>query len=203
MYVIDDISLQQSDSTFTPSAIKFINGKDTTTYLTQFHTAGLSKALIDSQQNLGGDTLLAVDTFKHFLPSNDTFRGSRLRAQTLAGVLAIPSPPSFKTKNPRLVASTTTYAPAILSPPVALMSKQTKTSPPGPNSSARTPSMVTLSPPSSAKTYPTRSSTTKPSVSISTAHPSPPHHPSFIPLKTSFFSPTASAPPLLRLRRLR
>ena len=87
LYVIDDISLQQSDSTFTPSAIKFINGKDTTTYLTQFHTAGLSKVLIDLQQNLGGDTLLAVDTFKHFLPSNDTFSGSRLRAQPLAGVI--------------------------------------------------------------------------------------------------------------------
>ena len=109
---------------------------------------------------------------------------------------AIPSPPSFKTGNPKIVASTMTYAPAISSPPVALIQKQTKTSPPGPSFSAHTPSMVTFSPPSSAKIYPTRSSTTKPSVSISTVHPSPPHPPSYITRKTSFFSRTASAPPL-------
>lgn len=36
VYVVDDIFLQLSDSTFTPSAIKTINGKDTTAYLTQF-----------------------------------------------------------------------------------------------------------------------------------------------------------------------
>ena len=39
VYVVDDISLQQSDSTFTPSAIKLINGQNVTTYLTQFAAA--------------------------------------------------------------------------------------------------------------------------------------------------------------------
>ena len=36
---------------------------------------------------MGGDTLLAVDTFKHFFPSNDTFRGSRLRAHPTLDVI--------------------------------------------------------------------------------------------------------------------
>lgn len=57
------------------------------TFLDAAHAAGMSKVLIDLQQNLGGDTLLAVDTFKHFFPSNDTFRGSRLRAQPFADVI--------------------------------------------------------------------------------------------------------------------
>ena len=57
------------------------------TFLDAAHAAGMSKVLIDLQQNLGGDTLLAVDTFKHFFPSDDTFRGSRLRAQPFADVI--------------------------------------------------------------------------------------------------------------------
>ncbi|KAM0798969.1 hypothetical protein BDR22DRAFT_857304 [Usnea florida] len=56
-------------------------------FLDTAHNAGLSKVLIDLQQNLGGETLLAVDTFKRFFPSNDTFRGSRLRAQPFANVI--------------------------------------------------------------------------------------------------------------------
>ena len=65
---------------------------------------GLTKIVIDLQQNLGGDTLLAVDTFRHvksssvamvdlslsrfqFFPSIDPFRGSRLRAHPTADVL--------------------------------------------------------------------------------------------------------------------
>ena len=56
-------------------------------FLDAAHAAGLLKVLIDLQQNLGGDTLLAIDTFKHFFPSNDTFRGSRLRAQPFADVI--------------------------------------------------------------------------------------------------------------------
>ena len=43
--------------------------------------------LIDLQQNLDGDTLLAIDTFKHFFPSNDTFRDNRLRAHPQADVI--------------------------------------------------------------------------------------------------------------------
>ena len=56
-------------------------------FLNASHAAGMQKILVDLQQNLGGDTLLAIDTFKHFFPSNDTFRGSRLRAQPQADVL--------------------------------------------------------------------------------------------------------------------
>ena len=39
MYLVDDISLQQSDATFTPSAIRTVNAQDVTTYLTQFAAA--------------------------------------------------------------------------------------------------------------------------------------------------------------------
>lgn len=56
-------------------------------FLNASHAAGLQKILIDLQQNLGGDTLLAIDTFKHFFPSNDTFRGSRVRAHPQADVI--------------------------------------------------------------------------------------------------------------------
>ncbi len=56
-------------------------------FLNASHAAGMQKILIDLQQNLGGDTLLAIDTFKHFFPSNDTFRGSRLRAHPQADVI--------------------------------------------------------------------------------------------------------------------
>ena len=56
-------------------------------FLNASHAAGMKKVLIDLQQNLGGDTLLAIDTFKHFFPANDTFRGSRLRAHPQADVL--------------------------------------------------------------------------------------------------------------------
>ena len=69
-------------------------GNDTKTFadtvrdfLNTSHAAGFKHVLIDLQQNFGGDTLLAVDTFKHFFPSNDTFRGSRLRAHPTADVL--------------------------------------------------------------------------------------------------------------------
>ena len=34
-------------------------------FLNISHAAGMQKILIDLQQNLGGDTLLAIDTFKH------------------------------------------------------------------------------------------------------------------------------------------
>jgi len=56
-------------------------------FLNASHAAGMQKVLIDLQQNLGGDTLLAIDTFKHFFPSNDTLRGSRLRAHPQADVI--------------------------------------------------------------------------------------------------------------------
>ena len=56
-------------------------------FLNASHAADMKTVLIDLQQNLGGDTLLAVDTFKHFFPSNDTFRGSRLRAHPAVDVI--------------------------------------------------------------------------------------------------------------------
>ena len=64
--------------TFSDTVQKFLNAS---------HIAGMKTILIDLQQNLGGDTLLAVDTFKHFFPSHDTFRGSRLRAHATADVI--------------------------------------------------------------------------------------------------------------------
>ena len=64
--------------TFSDTVQKFLNAS---------HAAEMKTVLIDLQQNLGGDTLLAVDTFKHFFPSNDTFRGSRLRAHATADVI--------------------------------------------------------------------------------------------------------------------
>ena len=47
----------------------------------------LSKVLVDLQQNLGGDTLLAIDTFKHLFPSNNAFRSNRIRAQPYADII--------------------------------------------------------------------------------------------------------------------
>lgn len=64
--------------TFSDTVQKFLNAS---------HAAGMKKVLIDLQQNLGGDALLAVDTFKHFFPSNETFRGSRLRAHPSADTI--------------------------------------------------------------------------------------------------------------------
>ena len=64
--------------TFSDTVQKFLNAS---------HAAGMKTVLIDLQQNLGGDTLLAIDTFKHFFPSRDTFRGSRLRAHATADVI--------------------------------------------------------------------------------------------------------------------
>ncbi|KAI9702997.1 MAG: hypothetical protein M1836_008211 [Candelina mexicana] len=70
--------LENDTQTFSDTVGQFLN---------RSHAAGLKHILIDLQANLGGDTLLAVDTFKHFFPSNDTFRGSRLRAHPMADVL--------------------------------------------------------------------------------------------------------------------
>lgn len=71
-----------------------MSGNDTQTFsdtvqkfLSDSHAAGMQKILIDLQQNLGGDTLLAVDTFKHFFPSKEAFRGSRLRAHPTADTI--------------------------------------------------------------------------------------------------------------------
>ena len=49
--------------------------------------AGMTKVLVDLQQNAGGDTLLAYDTFKQFFPAIEPFGGSRMRAHPTADVL--------------------------------------------------------------------------------------------------------------------
>lgn len=43
--------------------------------------------MIDLQQNYGGQSLLAIDTFKQFFPNIDPFAGSRMRAHSSADVL--------------------------------------------------------------------------------------------------------------------
>ena len=48
--------LGNDTETFSQTVGKFLSGS---------RAAGMQKILIDLQQNLGGDTLLAVDTFKH------------------------------------------------------------------------------------------------------------------------------------------
>lgn len=64
--------------TFTDSIAEFI---------TRSKAAGLQKVVIDVQQNTGGQTLLAIDTFKHFFPNIDPFGGSRMRAHPAANVM--------------------------------------------------------------------------------------------------------------------
>ena len=44
----------------------------------------VAKVVIDLQQNIGGLSLLALDTFKQFFPNIGAFAGSRLRAQRYA-----------------------------------------------------------------------------------------------------------------------
>ena len=49
-------------------------------FITQSKQAGLQKLVIDLQQNSGGQTFLAIDTFKRFFPDVQPFLGSRARA---------------------------------------------------------------------------------------------------------------------------
>lgn len=56
-------------------------------FLNASKTAGMKRVLIDLQQNYGGDTLLAFDTYKKFFPQNEPCGGSRLRAHTSANVV--------------------------------------------------------------------------------------------------------------------
>ena len=49
--------------------------------------AGMRRVLIDLQQNYGGDTLLAFDTFKQFFPQIDPYGGSWLRAHAAGDVI--------------------------------------------------------------------------------------------------------------------
>lgn len=56
-------------------------------FLGEAKAAGMSRVLIDLQQNAGGDIVLAYSTFKHFFPSIEPFAGSVMRANPLADVL--------------------------------------------------------------------------------------------------------------------
>ncbi|CAD6443262.1 9d2e7923-2f4f-4e57-b298-0044821c9a72 [Sclerotinia trifoliorum] len=58
-----------------------------TKFINQTKAAGLKKVVIDLQQNYGGQSLLAIDTFKQFFPNIDPFAGSRMRAHASADVL--------------------------------------------------------------------------------------------------------------------
>jgi Peptidase family S41 len=58
-----------------------------TEFLTRSRAAGLQKVVIDLQQNVGGQSLLAIDTFKQFFPNIDPFAGSRMRAHPAANVM--------------------------------------------------------------------------------------------------------------------
>jgi hypothetical protein len=56
-------------------------------FITQSKAAGLQKVVIDLQQNIRGQGILAIDTFKHFFPNIDPFAGSRMRSHTSADVM--------------------------------------------------------------------------------------------------------------------
>ncbi|RDW66343.1 hypothetical protein BP6252_09978 [Coleophoma cylindrospora] len=56
-------------------------------FITQSKAAGRQKVVIDVQQNGGGQSLLAIDTFKQFFPNIKTFSGSRMRAHHAADVM--------------------------------------------------------------------------------------------------------------------
>ncbi|KAF7508487.1 hypothetical protein GJ744_009200 [Endocarpon pusillum] len=56
-------------------------------FLHESTQAGMTKVVIDIQENSGGASFLAIDTFKQFFPSVEPFTGSRLRAHPRADVL--------------------------------------------------------------------------------------------------------------------
>lgn len=56
-------------------------------FLNLSRAAGMSKIVIDLQQNLGGNALLALDTFKHFFPELEPFAGSRMRSSTMSDAI--------------------------------------------------------------------------------------------------------------------
>ncbi|KAI1359747.1 hypothetical protein F5Y08DRAFT_349398 [Xylaria arbuscula] len=49
--------------------------------------AGMKKVVIDVQQNVGGQPLLAIDAFQRFFPNVQPFAGSRMRAHYSADVM--------------------------------------------------------------------------------------------------------------------
>ncbi|KAJ8120829.1 hypothetical protein ONZ43_g2563 [Nemania bipapillata] len=66
-----------------------INSFQTTVqdFIQQARAAGMKKVVIDVQQNVGGQPLLAIDTFQRFFPNIQPFAGSRMRAHYAADVM--------------------------------------------------------------------------------------------------------------------
>ncbi|KAI1146194.1 hypothetical protein F4825DRAFT_441452 [Nemania diffusa] len=56
-------------------------------FIQQARAAGMTKVVIDAQQNVGGQPLLAIDTFQSFFPNVQPFAGSRMRAHYAADVM--------------------------------------------------------------------------------------------------------------------
>jgi hypothetical protein len=56
-------------------------------FITASQACGMTKILIDLQQNYGGDVLLAIDTFKQFFPPIEPYGGSQLRAHSSADII--------------------------------------------------------------------------------------------------------------------
>ncbi|KAI1748140.1 hypothetical protein F4782DRAFT_384659 [Xylaria castorea] len=56
-------------------------------FIQQARAAGMTKVVIDVQQNVGGQPLLAIDAFQRFFPNIQPFAGSRMRAHYAANVM--------------------------------------------------------------------------------------------------------------------
>ncbi|KAJ0421201.1 hypothetical protein BJY00DRAFT_282771 [Aspergillus carlsbadensis] len=56
-------------------------------FLIRSKKANMKKVVIDLQQNMGGQSLLAIEIFKLFFPSRNPFAGSRRRAHLMADAL--------------------------------------------------------------------------------------------------------------------
>ncbi|KAI1738196.1 hypothetical protein F4680DRAFT_426408 [Xylaria scruposa] len=66
-----------------------INSFQTTVqaFIQQARAAGMKKVVVDVQQNVGGQPLLAIDAFQRFFPNIKPFAGSRMRAHYAADVM--------------------------------------------------------------------------------------------------------------------
>ncbi|KAI0434491.1 hypothetical protein F5Y09DRAFT_356753 [Xylaria sp. FL1042] len=56
-------------------------------FLQSAREAGMTKVVIDVQQNTGGQPLLAIDAFQRFFPNLQPYSGSRMRAHDAANVM--------------------------------------------------------------------------------------------------------------------
>ncbi|KAI1502241.1 hypothetical protein F5X99DRAFT_427387 [Biscogniauxia marginata] len=88
-YFLDDISTGiLSIPSFNVYSDNIGNFADAVTYFTGNATVrGISKVVIDLQQNYGGTSMLAFTTFRRFFPNIDPFAGSRRRSHGMADIL--------------------------------------------------------------------------------------------------------------------